>query len=117
MKNKKGLGLGIALSGIMLIICVVLVIMMMTGGQKETYYGYMKDSHTIEKMVSEQTEKVEKNVQLPSDTDVNVKKGDFVFLVKEKGSDKFSRVSKVKHDDVPHGLMMKIHDMGDMKGM
>ncbi|GGG91988.1 DUF4889 domain-containing protein [Staphylococcus pragensis] len=117
MKNKKGLGLGIALSVIMLIICIVLVIMMMTGGQKETYYGYMKDSHTIEKMVSEQTEKVEKNVQLPSDTDVDVKKGDFVFLVKEKGSDKFSRVSKVKHDDVPHGLMMKIHEMHDMKGM
>ena len=117
MKNKKGLGIGIALISIMLIACIVLVIMMMTGGQKETYYGYMKNSHTIDKMVNEQTEKVEKNVELPSDTNAKVKKGDFVFLVKEKGSDKFSRVSKVKHDDVPHGLMMKIHKMHDMKGM
>ena len=70
----------------------------------------MKDSHTIDKMVNEQTEKVEKNVKLPSNTNVKVKKGDFVFLVKEKGSDSFSRVSKVNHDEVPHGLMMKIHE-------
>ena len=53
---------------------------------------------------------------MPSDSKANVKKGDFVFLVKEKGSDKVSRVSK-DHDDVPHGLMMKIHEMHDMKGM
>ncbi|MGZ2417342.1 uncharacterized protein DUF4889 [Staphylococcus caledonicus] len=117
MKNKKDLGLGIGLIAIMLIVGIVLIIMMLSGSQKETYYGYMKDSHTIDKMVNEQTEKVEKNVDLPSDTDVKVKKGDFVFLVKEKGSDKFSRVSKVDHDDVPHGLMMKIHEMHDMKGM
>ena len=76
----------------------------------------MKNDHTIDKMVNEQTEKL-KNVELPSDSKANVKKGDFVFLVKEKGSDKFSRVSKVDHDDVPHGLMMKIHEMHDMKGM
>ena len=42
MKNKKGLGIGIALIAIMSIVCIVLVVMMMTGGQKETYYGYMK---------------------------------------------------------------------------
>lgn len=60
MKNKKGLGIGIALIAIMLIVCIVLVVMMMTGGQKETYYGYMKNDHTIDKMVNEQTEKIEK---------------------------------------------------------
>lgn len=103
MKNKKGLGLGIFLIAIMLIVSIILVIVMLNGQQKESYYGYMKDSHTIDKMVNEQTEKVEK--------------GDFVFLVKEKGSDSFSRVSKVNHDEVPHGLMMKIHEMHDMKGM
>ncbi|MGW9855856.1 competence protein ComGC [Staphylococcus hominis] len=117
MKNRKGLGLGIALIAIMLIVSIILIIVMLNGHQKETYYGYMKDSHTIDKMVNEQTEKVEKNVKLPSDTEVKVTKGDFVFLVKEKGSNSFSRVSKVSHDDVPHGLMMKIHEMHDMKGM
>ncbi|SKU42594.1 Uncharacterised protein [Mycobacteroides abscessus subsp. abscessus] len=117
MKNKKGLGLGIALIAIMLIVSIILVIVMLNGQQKESYYGYMKDSHTIDKMVNEQTEKVEKNVKLPSNTNVKVKKGDFVFLVKEKGSDSFSRVSKVNHDEVPHGFMMKIHEMHDMKGM
>ena len=98
MKNKKGLGLGIFLIAIMLIVSIILVIVMLNGQQKESYYGYMKD-------------------KLPSNTNVKVKKGDFVFLVKEKGSDSFSRVSKVNHDEVPHGLMMKIHEMHDMKGM
>ncbi|HDS3772405.1 TPA: DUF4889 domain-containing protein [Staphylococcus aureus] len=94
MKKKKGFGLGISLIAIMLIVCIVLVIMMMTGGKKDTYYGIMKDNTTIEKMISEKAESIEKNVKLPSDSDVKVKKGD--------------------HDDVPHGLMMKIHDMGKM---
>ena len=73
-----------------------------------------ENDHTIDKIVNEQTEKL-KNVELPS-SKANVKKGDFVFS-QRKGSDKFSRVSKVDHDDVPHGLMMKIHEMHDMKGM
>ena len=100
----------------MLIVSIILVIVMLNGQQKESYYGYMKDSHTIDKMVNEQTEKVEKNVKLPSNTNVKVKRR-FCLLVKEKGSDSFSRVSKVNHDEVPHGLMMKIHEMPDMKGM
>lgn len=37
----------------MLIVCIVLVIMMMTGGKKDTYYGIMKDNTTIEKIISE----------------------------------------------------------------
>ena len=76
----------------------------------------MKDSHTIDKMINEQTEKVEKNVKLPSNTNVKVKRR-FCLFSKRKGSDSFSRVSKVNHDEVPHGLMMKIHEMHDMKGM
>ena len=42
-----------------------------------------ENDHTIDKMVNEQTEKL-KNVELPSDSKANVKKGDFVFLVKRK---------------------------------
>ncbi|HDI0891028.1 TPA: DUF4889 domain-containing protein, partial [Staphylococcus aureus] len=50
----------------------------------------------------------------PSDADVSVKKGDFVIVYKLADSDKIVKVKKVDHDDVPHGLMMKIHDMGKM---
>ncbi|HCX9936232.1 TPA: DUF4889 domain-containing protein [Staphylococcus aureus] len=116
MKKKKGFGLGISLIAIMLIVCIVLVIMMMTGGKKDTYYGIMKDNTTIEKMISEKDESIEKNVKLPSDSDkiVKVKKGDFVIVYKLADSDKIVKVKKVDHDDVPHGLMMKIHDMGKM---
>ncbi len=116
MKKKKGFGLGISLIAIMLIVCIELkVIMMMTGGKKDTYYGIMKDNTTIEKMISEKSTKVlKKNVKLPSDSDVKVKKGDFVIVYKLADSDKIVKVKKVDHDDVPHGLMMKIHDMGKM---
>ena len=60
MKNKKGLGIGIALIAIMLIVCIVLVVMIDDRWSKETYYGYMKNDHTIDKMVNEQTEKLKK---------------------------------------------------------
>ena len=112
MKNKKALGFG--LIAIMLVLCIVLVIMMMVGGKKDTYYGIMKISSTIDKMISEKDEKIEKNVKLPSNANVSVKKEDFVMIIKHKKSGKFTKVKKVKHDDVPHGLMSKIHDM---KGM
>ena len=59
-EKKKGFGLGISLIAIMLIVCIVLVIMMMTGGKKDTYYGIMKDNTTIEKMISEKDESIEK---------------------------------------------------------
>ncbi|WP_287176632.1 DUF4889 domain-containing protein, partial [Staphylococcus sp.] len=39
---------------------------------------------------------------------------DFVMIFKDEKSGKITKVKKVKHDDVPHGLMSKIHDM---KGM
>ena len=112
MKSKKGLGFG--LIAIMLIVCIVLVVAMMAGGKKETYYGVMKNDTTIDKMISEKDEKIEKNVKLPSNANVSVKKEDFVMIFKDEKSGKITKVKKVKHDDVPHGLMSKIHDM---KGM
>ncbi|ATH61907.1 DUF4889 domain-containing protein [Staphylococcus pasteuri] len=112
MKGKKGLAY--SLIAIMVIICIVLVIAMMAGGKKETYYGVMKNGTTIDKMISEKDEKIEKNVKLPSDADVSVKKEDFVRITKNEKSGKIASVKKVDHDDVPHGLMTQIHDMGDM---
>ncbi|MCF7600083.1 DUF4889 domain-containing protein [Staphylococcus pasteuri] len=112
MKGKKGLAY--SLIAIMVIICIVLVIAMMAGGKKETYYGVMKNGTTIDKMISEKDEKIEKSVKLPSDADVSVKKEDFVRITKNEKSGKIASVKKVDHDDVPHGLMTQIHDMGDM---
>ena len=113
MKNKKGLGIG--LITIMVIVCIVLVIMMFVGGKKDSYYGIMKDSTTIDKMINTKNEKIEKNVELPKDANVSVKKEDFVMLFKDEKTGKITKVKKVDHDDVPHGLMSKIHDMGNMK--
>lgn len=115
MKNNKVFA--ITISAIMLIVAIVLVIMMMSGGQKETYYGYMKNDTTAEKIVSEKDHKIEKNVKLPSESGFSPKHGDFVKLIKTDGDDAFSKMEVVSHDDIPHGLMMKIHDMGEMKGM
>ncbi|AYU55996.1 DUF4889 domain-containing protein [Staphylococcus debuckii] len=112
MKNKKALGF--TLIGIMVVICVVLVIMMMSSGKKDTYYGIMKDNHTVEKMVREKDQKVEKDVHIKTDDNFKPEKGQFVMLVKKEGSDDFSKKKVVKHDDIPHGLMMKIHDMKHM---
>ncbi|MBP3033102.1 DUF4889 domain-containing protein [Staphylococcus warneri] len=112
MKSKKGLGFG--LIAIMLIVCIVLVVVMMAGGKKETYYGVMKNDTTIDKMISEKDEKIEKNVKLPSDAKVSVKKEDFVMITKNEKTGKIAKVKKVDHDNVPHGLMTQIHDMGHM---
>ena len=68
----------------MLIVSIILVIVMLNGQQKESYYGYMKDSHTIDKMINEQTEKVEKNVKLPSNTNVKVKKAILSFSKRKR---------------------------------
>jgi len=103
----------IIISAIMVIVAIVLVIMMVSGGP---YFGYMKNSTTAEKVVSEKDHKVEENVKIPSESGFNPKKGDFVKLTKSENEDDYSKMEVVDHDDVPHGLMMKIHDM-DMKGM
>lgn len=47
----------IIISAVMVIVAIVLVIMMVSGGQKETYFGYMKNSTTADKVVSEKTMK------------------------------------------------------------
>ena len=111
--NKK---LTISIISILVIIGVVFTIFMITSSQKSTYYGYMSDSTTAEKVVSEKDHKVEENVKIPSKSGFNPKKGDFVKLIKSEGEDTYSKMEVVDHDDIPHGLMMKIHDM-DMKGM
>ena len=48
--NKK---LTISIISILVIIGVVFTIFMITSSQKSTYYGYMSDSTTAEKVVSE----------------------------------------------------------------
>ena len=93
MKNKKGLGIG--LITIMIIVCIVLVIMMFVGGKKESYYGIMKDSTTIDKMINTKNEKIEKNVELPKDANVSVKKEDFVMLFKDEKTGKLLKLRKL----------------------
>ena len=88
MKNKKGLGIG--LITIMVIVCIVLVIMMLVGGKKDSYYGIMKDSTTIDKMINTKNEKIEKNVELPKDANVSVNKEDFVMLFKDEKTGKIT---------------------------
>lgn len=110
-KMKKGKGLAAVLIGVMLIVSIVLVIMMITGGRQETYYGYMKNSTTADKVISEESHEIEENVKLPTEDDFSPKQGDFVKLVKTENDSEFKKMEVVEHDDVPHGLMMKIHDM------
>ena len=55
----------IIISAVMVIVAIVLVIMMVSGGQKETYFGYMKNSTTADKVVSEKDHEVEENVKIP----------------------------------------------------
>ncbi|WP_412518148.1 DUF4889 domain-containing protein [Staphylococcus simulans] len=109
--KKNGKALGLSLIALLTIVCIVLVIMILSSGKKETYYGIMKDNQTVEKMVSEKDNHIEKNINIESDDQFKPKKGDFVVLVKKEGTDEFSKKKVVEHDDIPHGLMMKIHDM------
>lgn len=115
MKSSKVFA--ITISALMLIVAIVLIIMMLSSGQKETYYGYMKNETTADKIISEKDHKIEKDVKLPAESGFSPKKGDFVKLIKAEGDGAFSKMEVVDHDDIPHGLMMKIHDMDGMKGM
>ncbi|MGC9614844.1 DUF4889 domain-containing protein [Staphylococcus pasteuri] len=113
MKGKKGLAY--SLIAIMVIICIILVIAMMAGGKKETYYGVMKNGTTIDKMISEKRRKKSKRtLNFHQMLMYLLKKEDFVRITKNEKSGKIASVKKVDHDDVPHGLMTQIHDMGDM---
>ncbi|SCT01881.1 DUF4889 domain-containing protein [Staphylococcus caeli] len=106
--NKK---FTISIISILVIIGVAFTIFMMVSGQKSTYYGYMSNSTTAEKVVSEKDGLVTKNVKIEGDKDFKPKKGDFVKLVSKDDGKTFYKKEVVEHDDIPHGLMMKIHEM------
>ena len=63
----------------MLIVCIVLVVMMMTGGQKKRIMA-IKNDHTIDKMVNEQTEKIEKMLNCLLIAKLMLRKGDFCIF-------------------------------------
>lgn len=84
MKEKQTIGIVLIVA--MLVVTVGVVVAMMLAGQKETYYGYMKDDTTAEKVVSESEKTVETNVKIPTDDDFRPEKGDFVKLVAKKMS-------------------------------
>lgn len=85
--------------------------MIVFSNQKSTYYGYMNSHNNAEKVVSEKDGLVTNNIELKSDEGFKPKKGDFVKLVSEDGGKSFYKKEVVKHEDIPHGLMMKIHEM------
>ena len=102
--NKK---LTISIISILVIIGVVFTIFMITSSQKSTDYVYMSDRTTAEK-----DGLVTKNVKIDNkNDDFKPKKGDFVKLVSKDDGKTFYKQEVVKHDDIPHGLMMKIHEM------
>ncbi|QLK86737.1 DUF4889 domain-containing protein [Staphylococcus sp. 17KM0847] len=109
MKQKQTLGIMIIAA--MLIVTIGIVIAIMMTSPKETYYGYMMSDTTAEKIVSEKDKAVEENVTLSTDSNFQPKQGDFVKLTAKEGSHDFVKQEIVDHDDIPHGLMMKIHDM------
>ncbi|WP_251521338.1 MULTISPECIES: DUF4889 domain-containing protein [Staphylococcus] len=96
---------------VLAIIGIVFTLMMVFSSQSSTYYGYMKDSTTAEKVVSEKDGLVTKNVKIEKEDDFKPKKGDFVKLASKDEGESFYKKEIVKHDDIPHGLMMKIHKM------
>ncbi len=58
MKSKQTLGF--ILIGLMLVATIIVIVAIMMSGQKETYYGYMKDDTTAEKVISESDKSIEK---------------------------------------------------------
>lgn len=107
MKKK----LTVSLISALVIIGVVITVMMLLSSQKSTYYGYMANATTAEKVVSEKDGLVTDNINLKHDESFKPKKGDFVKLVSKDDGETFYKKEVVSHDDIPHGLMMKIHDM------
>lgn len=82
--KKNGKALGVTLIALLAIICIILVVMIFSSGKKETYYGIMKDNHTVEKMISEKDNHIEEDVNIDSDDQFKPEKGDFVVLVKKR---------------------------------
>mgnify|MGYP002655573936 CR=1 FL=1 len=99
MGKKMGLGLSIAL----IVIGIAVVCLMIFSSQKTTYFGYMNSNTNAEKVVSEKDGLVKHNIKVEPSNDFKPNKGDF--------GNTFYKPEIVNHDDVPHALMMKIHDM------
>ena len=54
---------------------------------------------------------VTENVKIKNTEDFKPKKGDFVKLISSDDGKTYYKKDIVDHDDIPHGLMMKIHEM------
>ncbi|WP_323703804.1 DUF4889 domain-containing protein [Mammaliicoccus sp. Dog046] len=106
--NKKS---AILLIGSLVVVTLAVAALLLFSTQKSTYYGYMKSSTTAEKVISEKNQEITENVKLESTQDFKPKKGDFVKLISNDDGKTFYKKTVVKHDDIPHGLMMKIHEM------
>lgn len=106
--NKKS---AILLIGGLAIVALAVAALLLFSTQKSTYYGYMENSTTAEKVVSEKNNEVTENIKIESTSDFKPQKGDFVKLISNDNGKTFYKKEVVKHDDIPHGLMMKIHDM------
>lgn len=98
------------ISGLVLV-TVAIVLLLMFSTQKTTHYGYMQDSQTAEKVINEKDGEVTENVKIENSEDFKPKKGDFVKLISDDDGETFYKKEIVSHDDIPHGLMIKIHDM------
>ncbi|ARJ50531.1 DUF4889 domain-containing protein [Staphylococcus lutrae] len=110
MKEKQTIGIVLIVA--MLFLTVGVIAAMMLSGQKEIYYGYMKSDTVAEKVVRESDKTVTENVTIPTDAHFKPQKGDFVKLVTKKHHpNQFIKKEIVSHDSIPHGLMMKIHEM------
>lgn len=106
--NRK---LTISLVSFLIVIGLILIFVMVFSNQKNTYYGYMNSSNNAEKIVSEKDGLVTNNVKLKTENDFKPQKGDFVKLVSKDEGRSFYKKDLVNHDKIPHGLMMKIHEM------
>ncbi|GGI42541.1 DUF4889 domain-containing protein [Mammaliicoccus stepanovicii] len=93
------------------IVAIAVAALLFFSTQKTTYYGYMENSTKAEKVVSEKTNKVTKDVKIENSKEFKPKKGDFVKLISNDDGKTFYKKEIVSHDDIPHGLMMKIHEM------
>nr|WP_263314665.1 DUF4889 domain-containing protein [Mammaliicoccus sp. Marseille-Q6498] len=106
--NKKS---AILLISALVVVVIAVAALLLFSTQKSTYYGYMENSTTAEKIVSEKNSEITENVKLENTKDFKPKKGDFVKLISNDNGKTFYKKEVTSHDKIPHGLMMKIHDM------
>lgn len=106
--NKKS---AILLISGLAVLAIAMAALLLFSTQKSTYYGYMENGTTAEKVVSEKNNEVTESVKVEPTKDFKPKKGDFVKLISNDNGKTFYKKEVVTHDDIPHGLMMKIHEM------